>query len=264
MLARANSVAVRGPPVLTEVDLSYRAFETMADPWTGSPIPPAPVGVALESPLTVKELREPLDRIVESLHRLSLPDTFQLQPAPDSPLLLHRARTLATELRGVVDALLGPDGDGRRGERRVRSETLSVVAAFEDAAAQAGDTLSGRHVTVSCPPRLTVTTDAARFGDLLSLLLRESAREPGEVHATVGLDSRELVVTFAGLRSGAHAGRSLDGIQALAAQLGGRIDVVAHPEHVAGIRVRLPQQRTRRSAQEPTLARTEPAPRRAR
>ncbi|MCZ7536739.1 MAG: hypothetical protein M5T61_13120 [Acidimicrobiia bacterium] len=226
--------------------MSTGVFQTVAGTVGGTEVPGSTASGTREGspPRIVAELRDPLDGIVRSLHRLSVHGAVELRPSPDSPRLLHRARSLAGELRGVVDELLGPDGDGTPGERRVRSETLPVVGAFEDAAARAGDALRGRHVTVSCPPRLTVTTDADHFENLLALLLRTSAREPGEVHAAVHLDAGQLVVTFAGLRTGPSAGHDLDLIHAQAARLGGSIDVVAHPHSAAGIRVRLPQQRT--------------------
>jgi len=203
----------------------------------------APTDAEARSLRAVRELRDPLDGIMQSLQRLSLHSAFELRQTPECPHLLHRARALAGELRGVVDTLLDAPRNGERRERRVHSETISVITAFEDASAAVGDALSGRHVTASCPPKLTVTTDATLFCELLSLLLRESARETGEVHAIVKLSAGELAVNFAGLHARASAGHSLDRIQSLAAKLGGRIDVVTHPEPVAGVRLRLPQQR---------------------
>ena len=243
MLAKRQRAEARIPSVPTEVDVSLGAAQRSMIQAVETPARPVAGGGGATALRVVQELREPLDGIVQSLHRLSFYDASDLRPTPDSPRLLHRARALAGELRGVVDTLLGPDGDGEPGERRIRSETLSVIAAFEDAAATAGSDLSGRHVTLACPPRLTATTDAATFCDLLSLLLRESAREPGEVHAVAELDCGELVISFAGLHTGASSGRSLDRIQSLAARLGGHIDIVAHPDRVAGVRLRLPQPR---------------------
>lgn len=220
---------------------------------------PGANGAAAGAPMIERELREPLDRIVQTLHELSLHTTEHLRPTHDSPRLLHLARTLAGELRAVVDTLLGPAGDGVPGERRIRAETISVLAAFEDAAAGAGAPLTGRHVTVSCAPRLSVTTDAAHFEKLLSLLLLEAAHEPGEVHAVVEVEHGELVISLAGLRADASSGRSLDRIQSLAAQLGGRIDVIAHPVAAARVRVRLPQLRACDGANAPSFAEVCPA-----
>lgn len=189
------------------------------------------------------DLREPLDGIVRALQRLSLHDSGEPDPTADSTRLLHLARSLAGELRGVVDALLNAS-DGRPADRRARQEKLPVIEAFEDALALAGPRLAGRHVTVSCPRGLSITTSPDRLRDLLVILIVEAAREPGEVHVVAQRDHDELVIVFAGLRAGAAAGRHLDRVQALAGGLGGRIDVVAHPDADAGIRVRLPQQRS--------------------
>lgn len=206
----------------------------------------------------VEDLREPLDGIVRALQRLSLHDSGTPEPTADSTRLLHLARSLAGELRGVVDALLN-ESDGRPSDRRARQEKLPVVDAFEDALALAGPRLAGRHVTVSCPRGLSITTSPDRLRDLLVILLVQAAREPGEVHVVAQRDQGEVVIVFAGLRAGAAAGRHLDRVQALAGGLGGRIDVVAHPDADAGIRVRLPQQRSYDDAASPGRTAAHPA-----
>jgi len=244
-------VELQTPTVPAEVDVSLDALHTATGEMLVARTHRAAPDAGTAPPRVVRELREPLDEIVQSLQRLSLRDTADLRPTPDSPRLLNRARILASELRGVVDTLIGPAGDGTPGERRTCSETLSVIAAFDDAAAASETALAGRHVTLACPPRLTATTDAASFCGLLSLLLCESARDPGEVHAFVALVGSELVIGFDGLRTDAVARDDLDRISSLAARLGGHLEGATHPERGASLRLHLPQQRAQDGASLP-------------
>lgn len=192
-------------------------------------------------------LREPLGHIVRTLHRLTLGRVAASgAPARYDTHLLLRARTVAGELQEIVDTLVR--GGDAPGERRDRQDPVPVLAALDAARAGAADALGHRPVTVASERDLVITTNAARLHDLLVHLLREAARRAApaeEIHVVVARVDGEIGISVEGMGADAASGRALDRIQSLARALGGKIDVVAHPEDCESVRVRLPQQRGR-------------------
>jgi K+-sensing histidine kinase KdpD len=193
----------------------------------------------------VHDLEEPLGELVRALQRRELYRLVTDIEPPDRELL-GRARSLVHDLQSVLAELL--DRPVAPTDPREWHDTLSIRSAFEDAAASAKDALAGRNLLVDAPPTLAITTHAPRLHELLVELLALAGRlQPAAWTVRVEVTRREGDVTIIvpstdrsdSLSVGEHRH-----VHELARSLGGRLDVIGHPDSHAGLHVRLPQQRT--------------------
>jgi K+-sensing histidine kinase KdpD len=192
----------------------------------------------------VHELEEPLGELVRALQRRQLYRLVSEIEPPDHELL-GRARSLVHDLQAVLAELL--DRPVAPTDPREWHDTMSMRAAFEDAAAAARDALSGRGVLIDAPPSLAITSHAPRLHELLVELLALASRlQPAAWTVRIAVERREGDVTIIvpstdrsdNLSVGDHRH-----VHELARSLGGRLDVIGHPDSHAGLHVRLPQQR---------------------
>jgi hypothetical protein len=192
----------------------------------------------------VHDLEEPLGELVRALQRRQL---FRLigEIEPPDRELLGRARSLVRDLQNVLAELL--DRPVTPTDPREWHDTLSIRSAFEDAASSAKDALGGRSLLVDAPLTLAITTHAPRLHELLVELLALAGRlQPAAFTVRVVVSRRDGDVTI--IIPTTDRGDSLTGsdqrhVHELARSLGGRLDVIGHPDSHAGLHVRLPQQR---------------------
>lgn len=199
----------------------------------------------------VHELEEPLGELVRALQRRQLYRLVSDVEPPDGELL-NRASALVHDLQSVLTKLLDrPVGPT---DPREWHDTISVRSAFEDAAVSAKEALGGRGLLIDAPPTLAITTHAARLHELLVELLRFAGRlQPAAWTVRVGITRRDGEMTI--VVPTTDRGDSLTvadqrHVHELARSLGGRLDVIGHPDSYAGLHVRLPQQRDRDSHSE--------------
>jgi K+-sensing histidine kinase KdpD len=192
----------------------------------------------------VHELEEPLGELVRALQRRQLYRLVSEIEPPDHELL-GRARSLVHDLQTVLAELL--DRPVAPTDPREWHDTMSMRAAFEDAAVSARDALSGRGVLIDAPPSLAITSHAPRLHELLVELLALASRlQPAAWTVRIAVERRDGDVTIIvpstdrsdNLSVGDHRH-----VHELARSLGGRLDVIGHPDSHAGLHVRLPQQR---------------------
>jgi hypothetical protein len=192
----------------------------------------------------VHELEEPLGELVRALQRRQLYRLIGDLEPPDRELL-GRARALVHDLQNVLGEIL--ERPVAPIDAREWHDTISVRAAFEDAASTAKDALGGRNLLIDAPSGLVITTHAPRLHKLLVELLALAGRlQPAAWTLRIAIHRREGDVTIVvpstdrcdSLSVGEHRR-----IHDLARSLGGRLDVIGHPESHAGLHVRLPQQR---------------------
>jgi K+-sensing histidine kinase KdpD len=197
----------------------------------------------------VHELEEPLGELVRALQRRQLYRLVSEIEPPDHELL-GRARSLVHDLQTVLAELL--ERPVAPTDPREWHDTMSMRAAFEDAAASARDALGGRSVLVDAPSSLAITSHAPRLHELLVELLALASRlQPAAWTVRIAVERRDGDVTIIvpstdrsdNLSVGDHRH-----IHELARSLGGRLDVIGHPDSHAGLHVRLPQQRANDSA----------------
>lgn len=192
----------------------------------------------------VHELEEPLNELVRALQRRQLYRLVSDVEPPDGELL-GRASALVHDLQDVLGALLDrPVGPT---DPREWHDTLSMRAAFEDAARAANDALGGRNLVIDAPATLAITSHAPRLHELLVELLALAGRlQPAAWTVRVGVTRRDgdvTVVIPSTDRSDTLSVGDLGHVHELAKSLGGRLDVIGHPDTHAGLHVRLPQQR---------------------
>jgi hypothetical protein len=199
---------------------------------------------AARNDAVLHELEEPLGELVRALQRRQLYRLISEVEPPDRELL-GRARSLVHDLQGVLAELL--DRPVAPADPREWHDTLSLRAAFEDAAATATEALGGRGLLVDAPPTLAVTTHAPRLHELLVELLWLAGRlQPAAWTVRVAIERRDGDVTIVvpttdrgdNLSVGDHRH-----VHELARSLGGRLDIIGHPSSHAGLQVRLPQHR---------------------
>ena len=192
----------------------------------------------------VHDLEEPLGELVRALQRRQLYRLVGDVEPPDFELL-SRARSLVHDLEHVLAELL--DRPVAPTDPREWHDTLSMRSAFEDAALSAKDALSGRSVVVDAPPTFVITSHAPRLHELLVELLALASRlQPAAWNVRVQVERRdgEVVISVPSTdRSDTLSVSDQMHVHDLARSLGGRLDVVGHPDANAGLRVRLPQQR---------------------
>jgi len=193
----------------------------------------------------VHELEEPLGELVRALQRRQLYRLVSEIEPPDHELL-SRARTLVRDLQAVIAELL--DRPVAPTDPREWHDTMSMRAAFEDATASAHEALGGRGVLIDAPPSLAITSHAPRLHELLVELLALASRlQPAAWTVRIAVERRNCDVTIIvpstdrsdNLSAGDHRH-----VHELARSLGGRLDVIGHPDSHAGLHVRLPQQRS--------------------
>jgi len=192
----------------------------------------------------IHELEEPLGELVRALQRRQLYRLVSDIEPPDRELL-GRARSLVHDLQHVLGELL--DRPVAPTDPREWHDTMSMRAAFEDAALSAKDALGGRSLLVDAPMTLAITTHAPRLHELLVELLALAGRlQPAAWTVRIAVERRDGDVTIIvpstdrsdNLSAGDHRH-----VHELARSLGGRLDVIGHPDSHAGLHVRLPQQR---------------------
>jgi K+-sensing histidine kinase KdpD len=192
----------------------------------------------------VHDLEEPLGELVRALQRRQLYRLVSEIEPPDRELL-GRARSLVHDLQTVLAELL--DRPVAPTDPREWHDTISMRAAFEDAASSARDALGGRGLLIDAPSSLAITTHAPRLHELLVELLALASRlQPAAWNVRIAVERREGDVTIIvpstdrsdNLSVGDHRH-----VHDLARSLGGRLDVIGHPDSHAGLHVRLPQQR---------------------
>jgi K+-sensing histidine kinase KdpD len=192
----------------------------------------------------VHDLEEPLGELVRALQRRQLYRLVSEIEPPDHELL-GRARSLVHDLQTVLAELLNRPVAPT--DPREWHDTMSMRAAFEDAAASARDALGARGVLVDAPPSLAITSHAPRLHELLVELLALASRlQPAAWTVRIAVERRDGDITIIvpstdrsdNLSVGDHRH-----IHELARSLGGRLDVIGHPDSHAGLHVRLPQQR---------------------
>lgn len=192
----------------------------------------------------VHDLEEPLGELLRALQRRQLYRLVGDVEPPDFELL-GRARSLVHDLEQVLGALL--DRPVAPADPREWHDTLSMRSAFEDAALTAKDALSGRNVVVDAPPTFVITSHAPRLHELLVDLLALAGRlQPAAWNVRVEVQRRDgevVIVVPSTDRSDTLSVADQIHVHELARSLGGRLDVVGHPDANAGLRVRLPQQR---------------------
>ncbi len=200
---------------------------------------------AARNDAVVHDLELPLGELVRALQRHQLYRLVDDVEPPDRELL-GRARTLVHDLQCVVEAML--ERPVSPTDPREWHDTITVRAAFEDAAASAKESLAGRNLIVDAAPNLAITTHAPRFHDLLVEVLRVASRlQPAAftVRVLVELRDTELSITIPGTdRADVFSVNDHRYVHELARSLGGRLDVIGHPESHAALHVRLPQQRS--------------------
>jgi K+-sensing histidine kinase KdpD len=192
----------------------------------------------------IHELEEPLGELVRALQRRQLYQLVGDIEPPDSELL-GRARSLVRDLEHVVAKML--DRPVAPTDPREWHDTLSMRGAFEDAAASAKDALAGRNLVVDAPPTFVITSHAPRLHELLVELLALASRmQPAAWNVRVEVlrrDGEVVIVVPCTDRSDPLSVNDQVRIHQLARSLGGRLDVIAHPDSNSGLWVRLPQQR---------------------
>jgi hypothetical protein len=192
----------------------------------------------------VHDLEEPLGELVRALQRRQLYRLVGDIEPPDHELL-GRARSLVHDLERVLGELL--DRPVAATDPREWHDTISVRSAFEDAAASAKDALAGRSLLIDAPATLAITTHAPRLHVLLGELLALAGRlQPAVWTVRVAVQRREgdiTIVVASTDRSDNLTVGDLRHVHELARSLGGRLDVIGHPDTHAGLHVRLPQQR---------------------
>jgi hypothetical protein len=164
---------------------------------------------------------------------------------PPDRELLGRACALVHDLQGVLAEML--DRPVVPTDPRAWHDTLSMLSAFEDAAASAKEALAGRTLLVDAPPALAVTTHAPRLHELLVEVLALAGRlQPATWTVRIVVERRDGEVTIivpSTDHSDALSVSEHRRVHDLARSLGGRLDVIGHPDSHAGLHVRLPQLR---------------------
>lgn len=192
----------------------------------------------------VHDLEEPLGELVRALQRRQLYRLIDDLDPPDEELL-GRARALVHDLQNVLGEIL--ERPVAPVDAREWHDTILVRAAFEHAASSAKDALGGRNLLVDVPSSLTITTHATRLHKLLVELLALAGRlQPAAWTVRVAVQRREREITIvvpSTDRSDALSVGEHRHVHELARSLGGRLDVIGHPESHAGLHVRLPQLR---------------------
>jgi K+-sensing histidine kinase KdpD len=192
----------------------------------------------------VHDLEEPLGELVRALQRRQLYRLVSDIDPPDRELL-GRARSLIHDLQTVLAELL--DRPVAPTDPREWHDTMSIRSAFEDAAATAKDALAGRSLLVDAPATLAITTHAPRLHELLSELLALAGRlQPAAWTVRIAVERRDGDVTIivpSTDRSDTLSVGEHRHVHDLARSLGGRLDVIGHPDSHAGLHVRLPQLR---------------------
>lgn len=192
----------------------------------------------------VHELEEPLGELVRALQRRQLYRLVSEIEPPDRELL-GRARSLVRDLQNVLAEML--DRPVAPTDPREWHDTLSVRAAFEDAAASAKDALGGRGLLIDAPSTLAITSNAPRLHELLVELLVLAGRlQPAAWTVRIEVERRDSEVTImvpSTDRSDTLSVGDHRHVHELARSLGGRLDVIGHPDSHAALHVRLPQQR---------------------
>lgn len=194
----------------------------------------------------VHDLEEPLGELVRALQRRQLSRLISELEPPDRELL-SRARALVHDLQNVLGEIL--DRPVAPTDPRQWHDTISVRDAFEDAASSAKEALGGRLLVVDAPATLAITTHAPRLHELLVELLALAGRlQPAAWTVRVAVHRREgddlTIVIPSTDRSDALSVDDHRHVHELARSLGGRLDVIGHPDSHAGLHVRLPQQRS--------------------
>jgi hypothetical protein len=194
----------------------------------------------------VHDLEEPLGELVRALQRRQIYRLITDLEPPDRELL-GRASALVHDLQNVLAEIL--DRPVAPTDPREWHDTISMLSAFEDAAASAKDALGGRTLLIDAPPTLAITSHAPRLHELLVELLALAGRlQPASWTVHVAVHRREgedvTIVVPCTDRSDTLSVADHRHVHELARSLGGRLDVIGHPDSHAGLHVRLPQQRT--------------------
>jgi hypothetical protein len=193
----------------------------------------------------VHDLEEPLGELVRALQRRQIYRLITDLEPPDRELL-GRASALVHDLQNVLAEIL--DRPVAPTDPREWHDTISMLSAFEDAAASAKEALGGRGLLIDAPPTLTITSHAPRLHELLVELLALAGRlQPAAWTVRVSVHRREgedvTIVVPCTDRSDTLSVADHRHVHELARSLGGRLDVIGHPDSHAGLHVRLPQQR---------------------
>jgi K+-sensing histidine kinase KdpD len=192
----------------------------------------------------VHDIEEPLGELVRALERRQLYRLVDDVDPPDHELL-GRARALVRDLEHVLAELL--DRPIAPADPREWHDTLLMRLAFEDAASSAKEALAGRGLVVDAPPTMVITSHAPRLHELLVELLGLASRlQPAAWTVRVEVQRRdgEVIVIVPGTdRADSLSVNDQRRVHDLARALGGRLDVIGHPDANAGLWVRLPQQR---------------------
>lgn len=200
---------------------------------------------AARNDAVVHELEEPLGELVRALQRRQLYRLISDLEPPDRELL-GRARALVHDLQNVLGEIL--DRPVAPTDPREWHDSISMRAAFEDAAESAKDALCGRNLIVDAPSSLVITTHAPRLHELFVELLALASRlQPAAWTVRVAVHRREgdevTIVVPSTDRSDTLSVGDHRHVHELARTLGGRLDVIGHPHSHAGLHIRLPQQR---------------------
>jgi signal transduction histidine kinase len=199
---------------------------------------------AARNDAVVHELEEPLGELVRALQRRQLYRLVSDIEPPDRELL-GRARSLVRDLQSVLAEML--DRPVAPTDPREWHDTMSMRAAFEDAAVSARDSLGGRHLIIDAPSSLAITSHAPRLHELLVELIGLAGRlQPAGWTVRIAVERRDGDVTIIVPSTDSSDSLSVEDhrhVHDLARSLGGRLDVIGHPDSHAGLHVRLPQQR---------------------